>query len=224
MNENKDFDPNAGLDYEASKKALIEKSNQRAWMVAWISMSFGFLAILAIFLLMPLKSVEAFVVKVDKSTGMIDVVTALKNKAVSTEENLDKYFISQYVKKREGYYYNLLQQDYEYVQLLSNDRVAHNYILIYDGENARDKRLNNNFEVEAKILSVVLGESAGTHTSTIRVELITKNLRSKNKTVEIKVVTLSYEYTQPLYQRESQRLLNPLGFKVLNYRIDSEVR
>lgn len=72
-----------------------------------------------------------------------------------------------------------------------------------------------------QILSVVLGESNGVKTSTIRANITTKNLSSRGTSQATKVITLSYDYTLGKASEEN-RLLNPLGFKVLTYRIDNE--
>ena len=54
---------------------------------------------------------------------------------------MDKHFISQYIKTREGYYFNTLQQEYELTQMMSSDEVAKDYRSIYEGKNARDQKL-----------------------------------------------------------------------------------
>ncbi len=213
-----------GLSYETSIRYLVEKSNKRAWLVAWIAI---FLAVLMgglIAYMLPLKKVEPYVIKVDTTTGMTKLVSAINKKTLEPDEAMNKYFASSYVKKRESYYYDFLEQDYIYVQLLSNNQVANEYRNLYKGEAARDKTLSNDFEVRGKILSVVLGESADTKTSTIRIKLIKKDLRTNNilQTVT-KVVTLSYDYYPETLETEEERLMNPLGFKVLSYRIDNEV-
>ncbi|ENP5975232.1 type IV secretion system protein, partial [Campylobacter jejuni] len=135
---------------------------------------------------------------------------------------LDKYFISTYVKVREGYYYDLLNQDYLLTQLMSSEKVANEYRALYEGDNARDQILKNSNEVSVQILSIVLGESNGVKTATVRAIITTKNLTSKGTTQATKVITLSYDYILAKASEEN-RFLNPLGFKVLTYRIDDEV-
>jgi len=213
-----------GLSYETSIRYLIEKSNKRAWFVAWVAVLLAVLMGGLIAYMLPLKKVEPYVIRVDKTTGMTELVTAVDKKSLTPDEAMDKYFASNYVKTRESYYYDFLSQDYIYVQLLSNNKVANEYRTIYQGENARDKILSSDFEVRGKILSVVLGESAGTKTATIRIKLTKKDLRTNNIIETItKVVTLSYDYYPESLETEEERLMNPLGFKVLSYRIDNEV-
>lgn len=213
---------NTAIDYEASFRYLIEKSNKRAWIIAFVSIFVAIISIIAVVLLAPLKTIEPYVIRVDNTTGMVDILTILDEKEISSNEALDKYFISQYVKAREGYYYELLNQDYLLTQLMSSEKVANEYRAWYEGKNARDQILKNSNEVNVQILSVVLGNSNGVKTSTIRTLITTKNLSSGAITQETKVITLSYEYILAKASEEN-RILNPLGFKVLTYRIDSEI-
>ncbi|HEF8592163.1 TPA: type IV secretion system protein [Campylobacter jejuni] len=213
---------NTAIDYEASFRYLIEKSNKRAWLIAFISIFIAIISIIAVVLLTPLKTIEPYVIRVDNTTGMVDILTMLDEKEIKANEALDKYFISTYVKAREGYYYDLLNQDYLLTQLMSSEKVANEYRALYEGDNARDQILKNSNEVSVQILSIVLGESNGVKTATVRAIITTKNLTSKGTTQATKVITLSYDYILAK-AREENRFLNPLGFKVLTYRIDDEV-
>ncbi|EAI7927492.1 type IV secretion system protein [Campylobacter coli] len=216
-------DFNSAMDYEASFRYLIDKSNKRAWLIAFVSIFIAIISIVAVVLLTPLKTIEPYVIRVDNTTGMVNILTMLDEKEISSNEALDKYFISQYVKAREGYYYELLNQDYLLTQLMSSEKVANEYRAWYEGENARDQILKNSNEVNVQILSIVLGNSNGVKTSTIRAKIITKNLNTRGLSESTKVITLSYDYILAKASEEN-RILNPLGFKVTNYRIDEEIR
>ena len=210
------------IDFESSVRYLIEKSNRRAWLIAFVSVFVAILSIIAVLLLTPLKTVEPYVIRVDNTTGMVDILTLLDEEQITQNEALDKHFIGQYIKAREGYYFDMLNNDYIFTQLLSSPEVAESYRAIYSGENARDSKLGNFTKVEVNILSIVLGESNGVKTATARINLKTTNKNSKAESIATKVVTLSYEY-QIAQVNEENRLLNPLGFKVLSYRVDEEI-
>lgn len=210
------------VDFESSIRYLVEQSNKRAWLIAFVSVGVAILSIVAMLLLTPLKTVEPYVIRVDNTTGMVDILTILDEEQISSIEALDKHFIAQYIKAREGYYYDMLNQDYIFVQLLSTPEIAESYRQIYTGDNARDTRLGNATQVEVQIISIVLGESAGAKTATARINLKTTNKNSKAENMATKVITLTYTY-QTAQVDEENRLLNPLGFKVSNYRVDEEV-
>lgn len=223
MKENK-YDEKGSITYEASIRYLVEKSNRRAWFVAFLSIIIAIISVTAVCLLTPLKSVESYLVRVDNTTGTVDVISSIKVTDVTTSEALDKHFIANYVKLRQGYYYNILQQDYEKVQIYSNPEVAKDYIAIYaDETNSRLEKLKNDYEVDIEIISIVLGESAGLTTSTVRFNEILKNAVTRtvdSKTSKVATLTYTYSTADVL---EKERLINPLGFKVTTYRIDSEM-
>lgn len=210
------------FDFETSVKYLIEQSNKKAWLIAIVSVFITLLSILAVLVLTPLKTVESYVIRVDNTTGMVDILTTLDEKQITQNEALDKHFIGQYIKAREGYFFDMLNQDYIFTQLLSSPEVAESYRAIYSGENSRDSRLGSFTKVEVNILSVVLGESNGIKTATARINLKSTNKNSKEESLSTKVITLSYKYLLNEMQ-EKNRILNPLGFKVLTYRIDEEI-
>ena len=204
---------NNGITYESSIRYLVEKSNQRAWVVAFAAVCVSVLSIMAITFMLPLKTVEPYVIRVDNTTGMVDIITAL-----------DKYFTSKYVKAREGYFYNLLQEDYILTQILSSPEVAKDYIRLYEGSNSRVEVLQNKEEISIDIVSVTLGVSAGIKTATIRFNAKQRLVGSDSYQNSAKIATLSYDYSPQSLSNEDERLKNPLGFKVLTYRIDEEVK
>lgn len=218
---NENFDKKA-MDFETSLSYIAKNSTQRAWIVAFCSLIVAITSALAVAFLAPLKTVEPYVIKVDNSTGMVDILTTIDKKQITDNEALDKHFITQYVKAREGYYYDMLNKDYVLVQLLSNPEIASDYRSIYEGENARDAKLKNNYQVEPQILSIVLSNSNGVKIATIRTKLKILNKSNQGIVEKIIVVTLAYDYFLEAI-KESDRLENPLGFKVINYRIDEEI-
>jgi len=216
------FDENEALNFEASKKELIEKSNKRAWFVALSSCIISVILAIAIIVILPLKTVELRVIKVD-SNNNVEIITNLSEKDITKSEATDKFFIANYVQKRESYYYSTLANDYEEVQLFSNDWVAQGYRSIYSGENARDKKYENKFEVEVIPLSIVLTLSAGDNVATVRAKIIEHELATNSAKETIKVLTISYKYYENLKLTEKERLINPFGLKIISYRKDNEV-
>lgn len=210
------------LDFELKLSDILQKSNQRAWMITFISLIL-LCVVIGLFIFKPLTKTEPFVIQVDKSTGLTEMLSSVSEKTMKYNEAIDKFFTSQYVKKREQYFYSLLSKDYVYVQLNSTKEVSEDYIKLYAGKESRDKKLGSKTEVDVKVLSVALGENAYIKNATVRIKVEKK----RNATIEessIKIVTLSYDYLPAIKASEKERLLNPLGFKVTAYRVDAEVK
>ena len=216
MNTNKDE-----LNFELRLSDILQKSNNRAWFITFISILL-LCAVILLYVFKPLTKTEPFIIQVDKSTGGTEVLSLLSEKNIEYNEAIDKYFTSQYVKKREQYYYTLLANDYEYTQLHSIEAISESYRRIYTGENSRDKVLGAKTKEIVKIISVSLGKSAGVKNATIRIKIDRKE-KGIITNSKVKVVTLSYDYLPAIRTTEKERLLNPLGFKVIEYRVDLEV-
>lgn len=218
-------DTKTAISYEASIRYLVEKSNRRAWLIAFLSIFISIISVTAVVFLTPLKSVEPYVIRVDNTTGMVDIITSVnQTEFVSDNEALDKYFTTSYVKIREGYFYNILQNDYTTVQIWSSPEVSSDYLKIYEGDNSRVDILKNRTEIDIEINSVTLGNSNGMKMATIRFNQIYKDAKSRTITnKKAKIVTLAYDYSPQSLMTENERLINPLGFKVLTYRVDDEV-
>ncbi|MDR3178385.1 MAG: type IV secretion system protein [Campylobacteraceae bacterium] len=220
----KEIDKNA-LDFEQSVAYMVAISNKRAWTVTFAALTVTFLLAIALILLAPLKTVEPYVIRYDSTTGHTDIATALTQQNLRVDEAVSKYFVSKYVKLRESYYFETLQQDYNLVQLFGTEPVNNEYRMIYSGDNSRDVRLGNNAVEKVEIASVVLGQSAGIDTATVRIRI----LRYDKKDMKVasrernKIVTLTYEYAPDKTMKEFYRLNNPLGFRIKSYRIDDEV-
>ncbi|WP_043903282.1 VirB8/TrbF family protein, partial [Kingella kingae] len=76
------------------------------------------LAVGAVLGLTPLKTVQPFVIRVDNNTGVTDIVTTLKNEEKSYGEVVDKFWLAQYVRHREGYDWQTVQDTFDATILL----------------------------------------------------------------------------------------------------------
>ncbi|RXK13234.1 conjugal transfer protein TraJ [Halarcobacter mediterraneus] len=217
------YDSEKALDFETSKQELYDKSQRRAWGVA-ITMTFvTCLLAIAIIVLVPLKTVVPYMTMVDKN-GRVEIISTVTTEKLSKQEALDKYFAKVYVQTREQYFYDMLQKDYIETQIFSSENVAADYRKIFSGDDSRDKELKDDVEISVNVNSVVLSESAGTKIATVRAKLSSKNLTTNTELIRsYKVFTFSYDYYPDLKQNAKERLVNPLGYKVLTYRIDDEV-
>lgn len=209
------------LDWEASRIQSIEKSERRAWKVAFTGVGVSVLLTVAIVAMMPLKETVPYVIRVDNATGVPDIVTALDSKGVGYDEVMDKYWLAQYVRARETYDWYTLQKDYNTVGLLSSQQVGASYAALFEGKEALDKTYGTSVRATVEIVSVVPN---GRGTGTVRFIKTTKRVDDDGPgTVTKWVATVAYEYRNPSLISESQRLVNPFGFQVLSYRVDPEM-
>ena len=212
----------AAMDWEASRVLIIEKSERRAWTIAIISVGLVVLCLAAIAMMMPLKESIPYVIRVDNTTGVPDIVTAMTDKAVTGDEVMDKYWLAQYVRSRETYDWYTLQRDYDTVGLLSSRNVGAGYAQLFEGKDSLEKQFGKSIRSTIEIVSVV---PTGSNTGAVRFIKTTKRVDAESQpgTVTKWVATVAYEYRDAALIKESSRLVNPFGFQVLSYRVDPEM-
>ena len=100
--------------WEQDLVARAESSKRRAY---WVTSAFGALTaltLLAFVAMLPLKSVEPFVIRVDNTTGITDVVPVYAGKSEASEV-VTRYLLHNYVVTRERYFYAMAEEDYNLV-------------------------------------------------------------------------------------------------------------
>ena len=112
------FDEAKGWD--ADRLRAAERSRRLAWSVAAFAGGLATVAVGAVAALAPLKTVAPFVVRVDRSTGGVEVVSALKSGApLSYDEAVTKHFLAQYVRAREGWLAPAAEANFRQVSIMS---------------------------------------------------------------------------------------------------------
>lgn len=198
----------------------LVRSRRAAWRVAAGAAVLTAAALAAVVALVPLKRVEAFVLRVDNATGAVDLVTTLRDGQASYGEVVDRYFLNKYVLAREAYDYETLQTSYDTTALLSSGDVQREYAALFDGPKARDKVLANRVRILAQVRSI----APGTTRNTALVRFTTRVIHADgtSEPEESLVATIGFRYVAGA-MHEQDRLVNPLGFQVASYRVDPEI-
>lgn len=208
-------------DWESSHIEMVMKSEKIAWSIAKGASAIAIVTIIALIVLLPLKEVQPYLIRVDKSTGHTDIVTMLKEDKVSIDESVDKYWLSEFVQARETWEWYTAQSNYDRVRVMSSPSVFADYGKYVTGPNGIDKKFSSRGVVRVNIISVVpLGNGQGT----VRYSTITKDREASDADGQTRtwVATIGYEYKLTAKLNEKERNRNPLGFQVLSYRRDAE--
>lgn len=204
--------------FDQDRLIQVERSARIAWGVAIGASIIAAVSVFAIAGLTPLKTVEPFVVRVDNSTGIVDVVSALTSTAGSYDEAVTKYFAARYVRAREGYVSSEAEDNFRTVALLSTQPEQTRFAAIYRGGNP-DSPQN------------VYGRGATSRINIVSISLINSSvvsvryMRTVTRGDEVRtthwVATLTFSYANAPMS-STDRLTNPLGFVVSDYRADPE--
>lgn len=211
----------AAASWETSRLTQLLSSERRAWRVTFLALGGMVLSWVAIVLMMPLKETVPYVIRVDRATGATDIVTSLNSKDVGFDEVMDKYWLGRYVRARQSYDWYTLQADYNEVGLLSDPVTARSYAAQFGGDGGLEKKYSDRVKVRAHLVSVIPN---GSGTATVRFYTETGSADgSSPPAVTHWVATIGYSYKNPSSMKSDDRQVNPLGFQVNSYRVDSEL-
>lgn len=205
--------------WETDKVLSLQKSKKTAWIIASLAMLLSFFAVLAVAMLAPLKSVQPYVVRVDNATGAVDIVTALTGEPTQYDEAINKYFLQSYVRWREGYSKDLASEFYNNVGLMSGSVEQKKYFDSFNPNNPHSPL--NLYGNQARVVVKIKGISFITPSiALVRYMKIIEDLGGGSKSSHW-AATVAFQYSAASMS-EKDRLVNPLGFQVTEYRNDPD--
>ncbi len=204
-------------EQEIVKKA--KRSRTLAWLVTLIFAGITLLSLLALVMLVPLKSFDPYIVEVDRNTGYLEVKSGLTRPANLTEQQaITQANIVRYIRSREGYDPYAIEQNFEIAALLSTGNAARELQDLYSAANAKNpaKVYGKTKRVTVEIASVTFPNS-----STGIVRFATTEVSDTDAVTRHWIAVVRYRYTDTPATNE-WRFENPLGFQVYDYRRDQE--
>jgi len=169
--------------------------------------------------LTPLKTIEPFVIQVDQKSGITQTVDPLKVRELTTNEAVNNYFIVQYMRAREKYNINDIAQNYNLVRIMSESgKVYPQFVQEADPNNPKSNaaRMGSFGERTIKFKSITYLSP-----QLAQIRFLAEE-KAGNATAQHKIAILAFEYVKMSLTTE-ERYINPLGFRVTDYRVDEDV-
>jgi len=175
--------------------------------------------------------IQPFVIDVEDKTGITEIVNPLANKELTSNDALNKYFLTKYVSAREGYSNDSWRYNYlTVVRLLSSPAIYSSFrrflntspnspLVIYGNQmstNVVFRSIQLFPGVETK--SGVMGDSQAVVRFTVYLDNGSGGTSTRGTH---KILTANYRYEQSEMSDED-RQINPLGFYITSYRTDIE--
>jgi type IV secretion system protein VirB8 len=224
-------DPDAGFvanrSWELDRALMLERSERRAWYVAFAGLVLGLVGIAAVFVQGPLRRVVEIPIVVDRVTGEATVQQRLSVETIPPMEALDKHNLATFVRAREGYSWMFLQRDFDQVARMAVPAVFGEHNRQFEGDAALQKKLGAGEDWRINVIGVRLaasgragnrGEAQVTYDKVVR--LTDRNLPDVTTR---HVASVVFQYQPKVLAKEKDRLENPFGFVVLAYRSDPEI-
>ncbi|MGE6333683.1 virB8 family protein [Stenotrophomonas sp. NPDC077659] len=221
-----------GVSYEITLADRARRSERRAWTVAMCAVLMSVLLAGGYLLFLPLKERVPYLVMADPYTGSATVARLRGNfgdRDVTTEEAINKSNVAQFVLARESYDSGLIgQRNWRTTLSMAGPAVAPDYQNLHNQANPqRPYRIYGaSRSLHIRITSIVLiggGQGKRPNGATVRFQRsIFDKTTGRSQPLDNKIATLEFTYDPELRLADEDRLLNPLGFRVLNYRVDND--
>jgi type IV secretion system protein VirB8 len=214
-----DYYANAG-SWADERTQSIYASRKVAWIVALTATAVAVVLALAIFFMLPLKTVVPHTLLVDKQTGFVQAIDPSAPQRITPDKALTQSFLVQYVEAREGFDIATVQGQFKKVALWSAGQNKSRYVNMMQAGNPESplKLYPRNTVIDVKVRSVSqLSEGQ----ALVRFVSVRRDPGAAEAQPQNWVAVIKYRYsTAPMTVED--RYVNPLGFEVTDYRKDAE--
>jgi type IV secretion system protein VirB8 len=211
--------------WDDDRVAEAHRSARVAWRVAgagWVCAVTGGASLL---LLMPLKRVEPFVVRVDNTSGIVDVVPVYAGDA-TIDQAVTRYFVTHYITICERFNFETAESDYEGCGAFHAAQRNQAWSTLWSKNNPVSP-LNvhkDGSTVRAQVESVSFFQRGNGVSDLAQVRYVKAERQGSGAAEHLThwIATLQYVYTA-VSKDPRVRRWNPLGFKIVELVSEPEV-
>ena len=224
-----------GINFEVSIADIAKRSEKRAWMIAWVAIFMVLVMLGGFIYILPLKREVPYLIMADAFTGQATVATLKGDfsspKSITQSEALNRSNVAQYIIGRESFDSALMAlRDWTLINSMSSSNVRAGYAAIHAADNLESpfKIYGKDRSVRVKILSMQIPPARGEgqnvrKSATVRFQRVIYNKKTgATEPLDSKIARLEFTYKANLEMDEKQRYVNPLGFQVTEYTVDTD--
>lgn len=211
--------------WDADRTGQLKVSTRNAWLVAAAGWVCAVTSGGALLVLMPLKTVEPYVIRVDNTTGIVDVVPAYAGGA-RLDESVTRYFLTHYITICERFNFSTAESDYEECGAFHSAQRNQAWYALWNPNNPGSP-LNvhkDGSSVRAQVESVSFFRRAAGNSDIAQVRYLKAERQGSGAQEQFThwIATIQYAYTAPSKDPRVRRW-NPLGFKIVELTAEPEV-
>ncbi|WP_145481713.1 virB8 family protein [Stenotrophomonas rhizophila] len=220
------------VSYELTVADLARRSERRAWWVAGSSLVMSLALAGGYYYMLPLKEKVPFLVMADAYTGTATVARltgSFEGQAITASDAINRSNVAQYVMARESYDFAVMGlRDWQLVHVMSSRPVSDAIRARYANNNPQSPitLYGKDRAIRIKILSITPLEAqpnGGFRGASVRIQRsIYDKVKASTNYLDNQLVTLRFRYDNNLALNEQERILNPLGMEVFEYRVDND--
>ena len=211
------------MSWDIDRAAQSIQRARMAWAVAGLGWLCAIAACAALALMMPLKTVEPYVIRVDNSTGIVDIVPMYAGHA-EMGETVARYLLTHYVTVCEGFSYATAERDYEECGAFHSAKRNTEWYNLWNQTNPASP-LNHNKDgsvIRVQVTAVIFFRKANGTSELAQVRYIKgRSLPGAVEQLTHWIATIEYAWVTPSRDPKS-RQWNPLGWRVTDFHTEPE--
>ena len=213
------------ISWDIDREAQMRRSERIAWWVAGAGWLCAIAGTVSLVLLMPLKGVEPFVIRVDNTSGIVDVVPVFTGH-VSMDETVTRYFLTHYITVCERFNAITAESDYEECGAFNTAQRNQAWYALWSINNPRSPlnvhKDGSSVHVEVESVSFFKRASGVEDLAQVRYRKAEHPAGGAGEHVTHWIATVQYAYGSPPREPRTRRW-NPLGFKIIELGTEPEV-
>ncbi len=210
--------------WDADRSAHFRRSARVAWWAAGAGWLATVSCAMALALLMPLKRVDPFLVRVDNTSGVVDVVPVYAGHA-TFEESVTRYFLTHYLATCERFNFATAESDYEECGAFHSPQRNQAWYALWTATNPASPlnvhKDGSSVRVQVTSVSFFTRASGLSDLAQVRYLKAARQGPGGEESITHWLATIQYAYTEPAKDPKTRRW-NPLGFKILDLRAEPE--
>ncbi len=210
--------------WDRDRVGQFRRTAQIAWGVAAAGWTCAVAAAASLMVLMPLKRVEPFVVRVDNATGIVDVVPVYDGRS-TPQEAVTRYFITHYLTVCERFNFATAESDYEECGAFHSPQRNQAWYALWAPTNSASPlnvhKDGSTVRVQVKSVSFFTRASGLSDLAQVRYVKAFRQGAGADEKFSHWVATVQYAYAEPAKDPKTRRW-NPLGFKIIDFKSEAE--
>jgi type IV secretion system protein VirB8 len=211
--------------WDLDRVARARRSERMGWLVAgggWLTVV---LLAGALMLLMPLKRVEPYLIRVDSTTGAVDVVPTYTGHATLSQA-VTRYFLTHYITVCERFNYATAESDYQECGAFQTPQENEAWYTRWNPSNPKSPlnvhKDGSTVSVRVEDVSFFTRATGIQDLAQVRYMTIERRGNGGGGTYRHWIATIGYAYGSPSSDPKVRRW-NPLGFKIVSLTREPEV-
>lgn len=211
--------------WDLDREIQTRRSERTAWWVAGAGWLCAMAGAAALALLVPLKGVEPFVIRVDNTTGIVDVVPIYAGHT-PIDQAVTRYFLTHYILVCERFNLVTAESDYEECGAFHSAQRNQAWYALWNTNNPRSPlnvhKDGSSVQVEVESVSFFKRSNGVEDLAQVRYLKAERPSGGAAEHVTHWIATIQYAYASPSNDPKTRRW-NPLGFKIVELGSEPEV-